>query len=167
MSPLLPWALPAATLVVSAVLTLAFGACAARTDASTPPTLRLGEDVCTRSGMIISEPAYAAAYRTADGDERLFDDIGEMVLYNREHNEQVVAFWVHDLATHEWLRADSAHYVVSPSIHTPMDFGVAALGTEADARQQAAQVMGRVLTFEELLGHQDLREGSGRPASHG
>jgi copper chaperone NosL len=157
------WLLVGAAVVVLATAS----ACAQPVDANTPPTIRFGEDVCTRSGMIISEAAYAAAYRTTEGDVRPFDDIGEMVLHHRERHEQVASFWVHDLATHEWLRAETAYYVVSQSIRSPMGFGVAALGTEASAREHAARLTGRVQTFNELLADESLREGGGHHADGG
>ena len=147
-------------LVALALMAATVAGCARSVDATTtPPPLRLGEDVCTRSGMIISNPAYAAAYWTRGGEVRPFDDIGSMILHHREHHEDVAAFWVHDLQTREWVRADRAAFLVSPYLRTPMGFGVAALASEEEARAQAARLGGRVLTFEQLLDYPYLREG--------
>jgi copper chaperone NosL len=130
---------------------LALASCTRPVDASEPPTIRYGTDVCARCGMIISEAAYAAAYRTSAGDARLFDDIGCMVLQHREQREPVAAFFVHDQATARWLAAEDASYVVGSRLRTPMGFGVAAFAREAEARALADQQGGRVVGFKELL----------------
>ncbi len=141
--------------------------CARQTDPySTPPTITYGQDVCTRSGMIISDPTYAAAYRTPDGTVRPFDDIGEMVMYFREHHEDVASLWVHDEHSGEWIRADGASYVLSAYISTPMGFGLAARSTVQDARAEAARVAGEELSFGELVSYPYLLEGGAESHMH-
>ncbi len=149
--------------LVAVVLT---GACAPAAVPQTPPTIRYGEDMCDGCGMIISEPTYAAGYHTTTGETRRFDDIGEMMNYHREHQEGVAAFWVHDRDTREWIRAETAYFVISPYLHTPMGYGVAAFATESVARDQASQLTGHVLTFEELLKYPYLRPMGDMHAGH-
>lgn len=136
--------------LVALSLVLPLG-CGREDDVDTPPTIRYGQDVCVRCGMIISDPAYAAAYRTAGGETRLFDDLGEMVLHNRQQSEATTAVFVHSYETRDWLRAEEAYFVVSSGLRTPMGVGVAAVGTEAEATQLAARVQGAVMTFDELM----------------
>lgn len=136
---------------------LALASCTRPVDASEPPTIRYGTDVCARCGMIISEAAYAAAYRTSAGDARLFDDIGCMVLQHREQREPVTTFFVHDHPTARWLTADDASYVVGSRLRTPMGSGVAAFAREAEARALADQQGGRVVGFKELLEQAELQ----------
>ncbi len=153
-------------LLLGLVSLVLLGACAPAATPETPPVIRYGEDVCDSCGMIISDPAYAAAYVTKTGETRRFDDIGEMVTSYRKQREEVAVFWVHDRGTHEWLRATTAHFVVSPYIHTPMGYGVAAYATESHAGEQAAQLTGRVLTFDELLEYPYLRPMGDLHAGH-
>ncbi len=144
-----------------AVVLVAFlllGGCASQEDPNTPPAIRYGEDVCTSCGMIISDQSHAAAYRTASGEVRLFDDVGEMVLYHRAHREAVVAFFVHDYQSQAWLRAEKAYYVASQNLRTPMGLGIVALTSETDARSLADRLGGQVLTFGELLERPELAE---------
>lgn len=100
--------------------------------------------------MIISEPVYAAAYRTSGGEVRLFDDIGDILQYHRDRSESVAQFWVHDYGSREWLRAERAFYVQSSGLRTPMGHGIAALGSEVDAQLLAARLDGVVKTFDEV-----------------
>ncbi len=116
-----------------------------------PPDIRYGEDACDRCRMIISEARFAAAYVTRQGETRRFDDIGCMVQYHQEHAEEVAVFWVHDFETEEWLRADQAFFVRSAAVHTPMGYGIVAVGEESRADRWAASLQGEVLTWSELL----------------
>lgn len=160
-----PGVLPAAarraalTALTALLLGLATG-CAPSDNPNAPPAIRYGEDVSVSCGMIISDIGYAAAYRTAAGEVRLFDEPGAMVLYHREHRESVASFWVHDVNTREWLRAEDAHYVLSHALRTPMGAGVAAVATDADARALAERVQGQVFTFPDLLDRADIPDGS-------
>jgi copper chaperone NosL len=127
-------------------------------DPTAPPSIRYGEDVCAHCGMIISEEGHAAAYRTSDGRVRLFDSVGEMVRYHRQHHEPVTGFFVHDVETHAWLAAPSAYYVLSPALRTPMAGGVVALQSEAAAQRLAERYISQPLTWPELLERATLPE---------
>jgi copper chaperone NosL len=115
-----------------------------------PPEIIYGETVCDRCNMIISEPRFAAAYWTADGDPYRFDDLGEMILFYQETSPEVASFWVHDYDSVEWLPAEDATFVTS-MLQTPMGFGTIAFAEPAAAEAWAAEHDGELLTFEELL----------------
>ncbi len=124
--------------------------CSADPDLDEPPDIRYGEDTCDRCQMIINEARYAAAYVTADGETRRFDDIGGMVAYNGEMAEDAAVYWVHDFETEAWLKADEAVYVKSDH-PTPMGFGVLAFASREQAQTWATGNDGLVMTFTELL----------------
>jgi copper chaperone NosL len=126
-------------------------ACRSPVDLSEPPEIRYGEDTCTECGMIISEPRFAAAYYTVDGNAQRFDDIGGMASHHAEHQEDVAQFWVHDYDTEEWIIADQAFFVMSDQIHTPMDFGVVAISGQSRAQELAAEFNTMVMTFEAVM----------------
>lgn len=111
-----------------------------------PPEIRYGEDACDQCQMIISEPRFAAAYVTEDGEFRRFDDFGEMFLYAAEREEAVRTFWVHDFDSKEWLEVDSATFVHDPELVTPMGWGIAAFADESAAETYHAENGGTVLT---------------------
>jgi copper chaperone NosL len=115
-----------------------------------PPDIRYGEDVCDECGMLIAEEGFAAAYRTADGTARRFDDIGNMLAYDARRREEVLVYWVHDYHTRAWLRAPNAFFVSSPDLITPMGHGLTAFGTQAGAEEFAARSGGEILSFDAL-----------------
>jgi copper chaperone NosL len=134
-------------------------ACGGKANVNEPPEIVYGQDVCSRCNMIINEERHAAAYWTVDGQARLFDDTGGMFVYQQETGEEVASYWVHDLQTGDWLRAEEAYFVYDPSQVTPMGFGLLALADEAAARSLAyGQNGAMVMNFDGLNGR--LADGS-------
>ncbi len=134
-------------------LTLVFlAACGQSVNTDEPPEIVYGQDTCDRCNMIISEERFAAAYWTADGEARRFDDIGGMLAFVTEKREEAASYWVHDFNSVVWIRAEEASYVLDGDLMTPMGFGVAAF---ADAEMAQMMADGRenvmVRTFTELL----------------
>lgn len=135
------------TFILLALLVV-LGACQAQPDLSQPPEIVYGEDVCTECGMIISEPRFASAYYTQDGEARSFDDIGGMLTHHAEHQEDVAQFWVHDYETEEWIVAEEAFYVSGEELHTPMGYGVVAFSDQERAQQFADQSDAMLMSFD-------------------
>jgi hypothetical protein len=81
-----------------------------------------------------------------------FDDIGDMLNHAAKHPEQeIVAYWVHDFETEEWIDAGSAYFVFSHELETPMAQGVAAVDRRDEAEQLAAEVHGVVWNWDSVL----------------
>lgn len=132
-------------LLAAALLVAACGS-----TAESPPDIEYGRDMCEDCGMIIEEPRFASAYRLPDGEERLFDEVADMVLYAHGAGElDAVVAWVHDYETEEWIAAADALYVSGP-IPTPMGGGIVAVATRDGAEALAAEVGGEVLTWTDL-----------------
>jgi copper chaperone NosL len=103
-----------------------------------PPAVRYGQDECAHCGMIVTDERHAAAITTVAGDGTsdylAFDDIGDLIDYEREHPElKVHRRYVHDLKSKSWVEASAATIVHSPELHTPMGSGLAAFATPAAA----------------------------------
>lgn len=127
-------------------------ACQSEVDLDSPPEIVYGEDLCDHCNMIISEPRYAASYLTTSGTPRLFDDIGGMMLYHVEHNEEVHSFWVHDYVSAAWIRGENAFYVITSDLYTPMDYGIFAFESEGRAAEFADEESGSdILSLSDLL----------------
>jgi copper chaperone NosL len=143
--------------LLSAILPLIFlllTACANNASAEpTPPTIHYGEDVCEFCNMIISDERYAAGYITQDGRQHIFDDIGNMFRSHLAKNDQVIAFFVHNHADKNWIRAEKAFYVHSNQLITPMLSGFAAFEAADQANILAAEMHGQVMTFDEVLAY--------------
>jgi len=139
------------TLLILISAALLSGACSVP-QAIEPPVLHLGEDTCDDCGMIISDARYAGSYLYETGEKRykslIFDDIGDMMGYIKDHPEHKIAgMWVHDLESEEWIEAQSAFYVISPEIPTPMGHGILAVSSEEQAARIAATVHGSVVDW--------------------
>jgi copper chaperone NosL len=136
-------------ILIAAVLLIT--ACSSESDLEQPPDIRYGEDVCDRCMMIINEARYATALVTSAGETRRFDDIGGMLRYDKEMEEEVAVYWVHDYETEEWLKADNAYFVTDTGLHTPMGFGIIAFTTLERAESWAENEGGMVMEFSALL----------------
>lgn len=135
-------------LIIGALATVA---CHGDVDLESTPDIAYGEVICEQCGMIVSEEAHAAAYRLTDGGLRIFDDLGDMVLYHRLNDEPVYIFWVHDYQTGEWMHAPDAFYVATDDLNTPMGHGIAAFTYEAGAEHLAAEHGAPMYRWDDLL----------------
>ncbi len=123
-------------------------------EASAFPEIAYGEERCAFCGMQIDDPRFAAAWRTAQGTERHFDDIGCMVgTYRRDRPDGDTRFFVHDYRNEAWLNAAVAIYVVAPEIKTPMAWAVLAVPDQEAARALPAYASAPTYAWELLLEH--------------
>jgi len=136
--------------VVLLLVALLISGCGRQVDMEAPPVIIYGRDVCSRCGMIIEDARFAAAYMTTDGEAHIFDDIGDMLVHQADEGDEVYAYWVHDYETEAWLRGETAHYVLTAEIHTPMGYGLLAFADSGRATAFALRNDGRLLTFTEL-----------------
>jgi copper chaperone NosL len=134
---------------LGAVMLIA-GGCGVNADG--PPAIELDRSACSHCGMLISEPLYAAAYRTSGGDTRVFDDIG--CLRNAARAETAtLRYWFHDANDRGWVDGGGATFVASAEIRSPMGGGVLAYRDPGAAERSAAARHGRVIrSVADLLG---------------
>lgn len=137
--------------VLILITSLGLAGCAPKSGAPQPPEIIYGQDVCDRCGMIIGEERFASATLLENGEYLTFDDTGEMLRYHtKEGDDQVVAWFVHDYNTLEWLRGEQALFVLSEDQYTPMGTGIVAFSSRAEAEKLAAENSGSVYTLTEL-----------------
>ena len=117
-------------------------------DVGRPPTVRFGEEACASCRMIIGDEHFAAALVTPAGEALKFDDVGCLIEHEAGRLRPDVAYWVRDAASREWLDAREARFVHSPSVASPMGFGLAA----HPADRAAGEPNARMLRFHELPG---------------
>jgi copper chaperone NosL len=139
-------------LIVVAAAAVASVACGVQADG--PPHIEVDRTPCAHCGMLVSEPVYAAAYRTAGSTPRVFDDIGCLLEEaRREARPDALHFWFHDAAGGTWIDGKDALFVAASSLATPMGGGVIAFRDAAAARDSAVQHQGRVVrSLADLLG---------------
>ena len=145
--------------ILCVLLLLTLTACGGGADTTQPPEILYGQDVCDECDMIISEEKYAAAYWTAEGEARRFDDVGEMLVFMGENREPTASVWVHDVNSAAWLAADEAWFVMNSGLRTPMGTGIAVTADEQSARALAFdQAEAVVMTFAEILARAEAGE---------
>jgi len=128
-----------------AVVTVALLSTACSAAAGGPPQIVVDRTACSHCGMLVSEPIYAAAYQAADGEPRVFDDIGCMLDAIRRESASPLTIWLQDAGGRGWIAAADAAVVASPRLRTPMGGGLLAFADAAAAEQAASANGGRVL----------------------
>ncbi len=117
-----------------------------------PPEINFGRDICIECGMIIDDPRFAASYRTVEGLERRFDDLGGLLLHGRETGELDGAeVWVSDFEREVMIAAASAFYVPTVGVTSPMGHGLLAFSDRARADQMATSLEGEVILWSVVL----------------
>lgn len=130
-------------------LALVITACGGAASASGPPEINYGRDICIECGMIIDAPRFAAGYRLADGTEKTFDDLGGLIIQGREFDElQGADVWVSDFEEEVLIEAESAFYVPTMGVNSPMGHGILAFSEESRAVAVAADLGGEVIAWD-------------------
>ncbi|HSJ72312.1 MAG TPA: nitrous oxide reductase accessory protein NosL [Acidimicrobiia bacterium] len=125
----------------------------ASAESTGPPAINYGRDICVECGMIIQDARFATAYRLPDGAEKLFDDVGDMIVHLRQSGDSVdqTTMWVHDYETEEWVSVDAAFFVPTVSVATPMGHSIIAFSDEGRASTFAGDVDGEVITWDVVM----------------
>lgn len=102
-------------------------------------------DMCSFCRMAISEKQFAAEIIAVDETVLKFDDIGCLLRYRKAGGDklQVAAIYFTDYDTRQWIKADSAVFVRSKNIKTPMGSGILAFADRVKAGSD-------VVTFDAL-----------------
>jgi nitrous oxide reductase accessory protein NosL len=132
-----------------------------RANAGGPPIVELDRTVCAQCGMLVSDIRFAAAYRDAGAEAKVFDDIGCLRKSARGlGNPGATAFWFHDAVDHGWIEGRGTVFVASTSLQTPMGGGYLAFRDAAAAGREAAVRRARVVaSLDDLLRDADREAG--------
>jgi len=102
--------------------------------------------------MTLADPRFAGELLTRTGKAVVFDDVGCLAAWVAENRAVVASFWVANFAAPEqWLRADSAVYLQSDTLRTPMASGLAALAPGRQADSVRASLGGMLRTWRDVL----------------
>lgn len=120
---------------------------------SLTPVELVAEDMCSSCKMAISEKQYAAEALTKEGDAYKFDDIGCLVDFvtAKKNKEPIAAYFVVDVESKQWVKAEAAHFVSSAKFRTPMSGGIVAFRDKAKAQEVAQASNGKLLSFAEVI----------------
>lgn len=155
---------PVATLATAAFL---LSACAE----PEPRPLVAGVDDCADCLMIVDAGGHGAEIVTGTGKIYTFDSAECMVnhLLTSVEEGDVHSTWVTDFASPEELvRAEDAHYLVSPTLNSPMGLGVTAFRRVEDRNGAVDAFGGRPAEWDEIVALVSEAWPEGRPSmKHG
>lgn len=133
---------PAAGIFIAALIAATFLAACRQSPSSAGKTVDSAPPPhCAECDMAIREHRHeASAVVMTDGDKKAmsFDDIGCLLDHARFHAEDSMQeIRVRDAATGDWVAAESAHFILADTVHTPMGSGIEAFAAIDTARDKA------------------------------
>lgn len=145
--------------VALVLMAMAWAAGCTKKPAIAPPTVRYGAQACAACQMTVDDERFAAALIEEYRGIRLvhvYDDIGCMI-DDEKHlaGHTILARYVHDYRTREWLDAAASSYLKTKQVQTPMGSGILAFAFRGDAEAQAKTTPGEALAFAALWGVKD------------
>ncbi|MCA9241648.1 MAG: nitrous oxide reductase accessory protein NosL [Planctomycetales bacterium] len=102
--------------------------------------------------MIISDERFAGAIglrRNGRVEHLLFDDVGEMLGFDPGEYDEI-RWYATDAVTREWLDAETAVFLHSDELRTPMHTGVGVYSTRDAAVAAQQEYGGEILSFADL-----------------
>lgn len=138
--------------ITTIILVVFTGLLAACSQTSYEPVDISDSDQCYTCHMGIEDLQSVSQTILTDGTPRVFDDIGCMLVYLQETNDEVEISYVIDHDSGEWIDVNGAHFIHDQTIQTPMSYGFIAFSSVQEAEAYAATSdHGEILTGEEVL----------------
>lgn len=132
-----------------------------------PQPIRYGSDECAYCRMIITDAEFASQIVNNQAKAYKFDSVECMAAYDisNENSENVHSRWVPDFNNmDEWLEAESAVYLHSESLRSPMGLFISAYADRATAEEMRSEYGGDIIEYSdvlELVKQEWLNSGSG------
>ena len=133
-----------------------------------PQDIRIGQQECDHCRMMISQEQFAAQLITQQGRQYAFDAIECMAAYvdgSAGRELEIHSLWVPDFqGPGNWISAESAWYLQSDGLRSPMALNFSAYTDESSARRQQAEFGGQVIRWMKV---RDIVRESWSGGSHG
>ncbi len=120
-------------------------------DAFEPQPIDTTVDSCDECHMGIQDVKASSEVILKDGTPKKFDDIGCMVLFIKDHQEEVANVFVHDYVTSEWMDLNNATFIQGSKIKSPMSYGFVAFSSTEEAKAFQTENGGELFTPEDVL----------------
>lgn len=132
-----------------------------------PQPIQYGSDECAYCRMIVSDAEFASQIVNVQGRAYKFDSVECMAAYDIKHEdpENIHSRWVpnfHD--RNEWLEAESAVYLHSETLRSPMGLFISSYADMQTAEEMRDEYGGNIINYEEvkkLVEQEWLQNGSG------
>lgn len=114
--------------------------------------IKINRDACDYCKMTISNGHFGAELKTTKGRAYKFDDISCMIGYVKENSgEKVAKYYVHDYpGTNDLIDAETAYYLSSPELKSPMGGNIAAFQSREAAASYKEKYQAAETTWDEL-----------------
>jgi copper chaperone NosL len=133
-----------------------------------PQEIRIGQQECDHCRMMISQEQFAAQLITQQGRQYAFDAIecmAALVDSGDGRELDVHSLWVPDfLNPGNWMEAESAWYLQSDGLRSPMALNFSAYSNEDFARSQQSEFGGDVVRWVDV---RDIVRDSWSGGAHG
>lgn len=133
----------------------------------TPQPIQYGSDECAYCRMIVTDAEFASQVLNNQGRSFKFDSIECMAAYDitNEDQENIHSRWVPDFHDRdEWLEAESAAYLHSETLRSPMGLFLSAYSDRASAEEMRDEYGGELVDYEtvkQIVEREWLSNGSG------
>jgi copper chaperone NosL len=121
---------------------------------SGPEPLRYGQESCAHCKMSISDKRFGAEVVTKKGKVYKYDAIECMLAATDEDKklqEDALTYWVVDASDEgDLVNANSAQYLVSEKLPSPMGANLTAYGSREKAEAAQAQFGGKILNWKDI-----------------
>jgi len=137
-------------LLMAAVVSVILAACGETN--TEPREIDEETDICVVCNMSITHPNYAGQLIFENNDHLVFDDIGCLIEYLKEPEQDVAIAYIRAADTKEWIDVETAAYLYNEEYWTPMNYGVLAFASEEDAKKYAElNGAGENLSYDDLM----------------
>ncbi len=117
-----------------------------------PRPIALGTESCAHCHMTVADARFTAEAISTTGKITVFDDVGCLAAWLDENSAPVASSWVTSFVDRRtWLPADSAVYLQTDSLRTPMASGLIALRAGREADSVRAAMGGALHSWREVL----------------
>lgn len=120
-------------------------------DAFEPQPIDTTVDSCDECHMGIQDVKASSEVILKDGTPKKFDDIGCMVLFIKDHEDEVANVFVHDYVTSEWIDMYNSTLIQGSKIKSPMNYDFVAFSSTEEAKAFQTENGGELYTSGDVL----------------
>lgn len=116
-----------------------------------PKPIQYGSDECSYCKMMITESEFASQIVNQQGKTFGFDSVECMMAYDvtAEDSTAIHSRWVPDFHSGEWIMAESAVFLHSKTLRSPMGLNLSAYQNRQQAREMQREYGGDMLNYQQ------------------
>jgi len=118
-----------------------------------PVPINYGQDECEYCRMKITDPRYGSELLLKTGKAYKFDSIECLAAYfiKNKNNQDIHSLWVPDFLTKRFIPAETAVYLHSKNLPSPMGLNLSAFKTKEELEKIKQKYGGEVLNWKQVL----------------